>query len=101
MDLEDINRAITLLQNKLDDNVFDFDDVTIDPNRTYKFIKYKREGKLLSEKSNDLTISSEKSMAIVPNKSSETNIFDKFIRDEQTIIKNIESQIKSLGLNIS
>lgn len=111
MELGDINRAITLLQNKLNDNAFDFNDNTIDPNRTYKFIKRKRmmidssNSTEISDNSvnNDITIVSDitKQVTIKSNKSQDTNMFDKFLKEEQIIIQNIENQIKSLGLNIS
>ena len=110
MELGDINRAITLLQNKLNDNVFDFNDNSIDPNRTYKFIKRKRGINITS--SNIETFDSldahvtimndnKEQITVKSNKLQEVNIFDKFLKEEQIIIQNIENQIKSLGLNIS
>lgn len=99
MDLCDINRAITLIQNKLSDNAFDFNDNTIDPNRTYKFIKRKRIMRKMRKSSNDITIMNNNENSTI--KSQNSNMFDKFLKEEYIIIKNIENQIKSLGLNIS
>ena len=100
MELDDINRAITLLQNKLNDKVFDFNNDIIDPNKTYKFIKRKRKNENSSEDKVIFSHRKNNNTIVKSDKTQKNNVFDKILDDEQLIIKTIETKVKSLGLNI-